>query len=69
MTPETILEALHSSRPFKVRTADGNVYNVPHQDYAAISVNGRDFVVMTGKAWKILEVRLITSVEVAPSAA
>ena len=69
MTPDTIREALHSSRPFRVRTADGNVFEVPHQDFAAISEDGRNFVVMTGKSWKILDVPLITAIEVTPSAA
>jgi hypothetical protein len=69
VTPETIRDALHSSRPFRVRTADGNVFEVPHQDFAAISEDGRNFVVMTGKSWKILDVPLITAIEVTPSAA
>ena len=69
MTPETIRDALHSSHPFRVRTADGMVFEVPHQDFAAISEDGRNFVVMTGKTWKILDVPLITAIEVIPSAA
>jgi hypothetical protein len=69
VTPETIRDAMHSSRPFRVRTADGNVFDVPHQDFAAISEDGRNFVVMTGKSWKILDVPLITAIEVTPSAA
>jgi hypothetical protein len=69
MTPDTIREALHSSRPFRVRTADGRVFDVPHQDFAAISENGENFVVMTGKTWKILDVPLITSIEVTSPAA
>jgi hypothetical protein len=60
---------MHSSRPFRVRTADGNVFDVPHQDFAAISEDGRNSVVMTGKSWKILDVPLITAIEVTPSAA
>ena len=69
MTPETIREALHSNRPFRVYTADGKVFDVPHQDFAAISDDGRNFVIMIGKTWKMLEVPLITSIEVAPTAA
>ena len=69
MTPDTIRDALHCSRPFRVHTADGKVFDVPHQDFAAISEDGRNFVVMTGKSWKILDVPLITSIEVTPSAA
>jgi hypothetical protein len=69
VTPDTIRDALHSSRPFRVHTADGKIFDVPHQDFAAISEDGRNFVVMTGKSWKILDVPLITSIEVTPSAA
>jgi hypothetical protein len=69
MTSETIRAAMHSARPFKVHTADGNVFEVPHQDFAAISEDGRNFVIMIGKTWKILEVPLITAIEVVPSAA
>jgi hypothetical protein len=52
-----------------VHTADGRVFDVPHQDFAAISEDRRNFVVMTGKSWKILDVPLITAIEVRPSAA
>jgi hypothetical protein len=52
-----------------VRTADGRVFDVPHQDFAAISENGENFVVMTGKTWKILDVPLVTSIEVTSPAA
>ena len=54
---------MHSNRPFKVRTADGKIVPVPHQDFAALSPNGRTFVVMTDEAWEQLDVRLISAIE------
>mgnify|MGYP001586763994 FL=1 len=71
MTADDIRTALHSDKPFKVRTADGKVIKVPHQDFAALSEDGRTFIVMTGKTWEVLDVVLITSIEMrsSPSAA
>ncbi|MBM3851708.1 MAG: hypothetical protein FJ399_00970 [Verrucomicrobia bacterium] len=67
MTAADIRTALHSNRPFKVRTADGKVIKVPHQDFAALSRNGRTLVVMTEKTWEVLDVLLISAIEMKPA--
>lgn len=64
MTSDDIRKALHSNLPFKVRTDDGKVLDVPHQDFAALSRNGLTLVVMTpDTVWEMVDVRLITSIE------
>ena len=68
MTAEAIKEALHSNKPFKVRTSDGKMLNVPHQDFAALSPDGRVFIVMTGKTWQVLDVLLISAIEMKSAA-
>ena len=59
---------MHENRPFKVRTADGKVVTVPHQDFAALSPNGRTFVVMTETDWETLDISLISAIERTPAA-
>lgn len=63
MTTEDIREALHSNKPFKVHTADGKVVDVPHQDFAAVSPDGRTFVVMSETGREVLAVPLIAAIE------
>ena len=63
MTTEEIRNALHTNKPFKVRTADGKVVEVPHQDFAALSPNGRTFVVMKEESWEIMDIPLIAAIE------
>ena len=63
MAPDKIRQALHANRPFRVRTSDGKVVEVPHQDFAALSPNGRTFVVMRDRAWEVMDVPLITAIE------
>jgi len=64
MTSAAIRTALHSNRPFKVRTADGKTIDVPHQDFAALSKSGRTLVVMTpDDTWEVLDVFLISALE------
>ena len=63
MTTEEIRKALHANKPFKVRTSDGKVVEVPHQDFAALSRNGKSFVVMTDEEWEVLDVSLISAIE------
>jgi hypothetical protein len=64
MTAQAIRDALHSNRPFNVRTSDGKTVHVPHQDFAALSLNGRLFVVMTPDTFQErLDVLQITAIE------
>ena len=71
MTADDIRTALHSNKPFKVRTAVGKVIKVPHQDFAALSPDGRTLIVMSEKTWEVLDVYLISAIEMkaSPSAA
>ena len=71
MTADAIRKALHSNQPFKVRTSDGKVVEVPHHDHAALSASGRILIVMTGETWEVLDVFSISAIEMksTPSAA
>lgn len=67
MTADAIRKALHSNQPFRLRTSDGKVVDVPHQDYAALSASGRLLVVMAGETWEVLDVFLISAIEMSPA--
>jgi hypothetical protein len=64
MTADAIRKALHSSHPFRIRTVDGKVLDVPHQDFASLSQSGRTMIVMTpDDTWEVVDVFLISALE------
>jgi hypothetical protein len=72
MTKEAIKEQVTKApfRPFSVRLPDGRSYRVPGPDYASVSPNGRLLTVYTdgGNGAKILDVALITEIEISEAA-
>ena len=64
MTVEAIREALRSRRPFKVTTADGRTFEMPHPEFAALSRSGRLlYVMLENDRTEALDVLLITGLE------
>jgi hypothetical protein len=56
-------------RPFILYLADGRAFDVPHTDFISISRNGRRVIVeKEDNSFEIIDVPLINSVEVKPSA-
>lgn len=72
MTKEAIHQHLHTSpfQPFALRLTDGERVPVPHPDFVALSQGGRTIVVMAeGENFKVLDLRLVTALEMDSSAA
>ncbi len=70
MTIEVIKEAAHAEpfRPFSLRVAGGPVVKVAHPDYIAFGPKGRTvFVYGANESFKVLDVMLVTEVEVSES--
>lgn len=66
-----IQEFLHQQpfRPFILHLADGRAFEAPHTDFISISRNGRRVIVeKEDNSFEIIDVPLINSVEVKPSA-
>ncbi|MBX9626819.1 MAG: hypothetical protein K2X82_23665 [Gemmataceae bacterium] len=54
-------------RPFVLHAAGGRSFRVPHRDYISISPSGRTVIVyQTNDAFSILDLLLITELEVEP---
>ena len=68
MTKETIKEMLSSEpfKPFSLRLTDGSLVPVPHPEFILITQGGRTaYVNVEGERVKILDLALITAVELA----
>ena len=64
MTTEALVEALRTRRPFKVATADGRTFEVPHPEFAALTRSGRLlYVMLENDRTEALDVLLITGLE------
>ena len=56
-------------RPFTIHTANGRSFRVQHRDYLLVSPGGRTaFVYHTDEACNIIDVMLVTELEVDPPA-
>ena len=56
-------------QPFTLHLADGRAFEVPHTDFISLSQSGRRVIVEKGDdSFEIVDVLLINSVEVKPSA-
>ena len=67
MSPERVKQ-LHDARPFhpfKLRLGDGTVVPVPHPELMAIFPGGRTLVVTSRDKLEIIDVFLVTAVEMA----
>ena len=64
MTTEALIEALRTRRPFKVTTADGRTFEIPHPEFAALSRSGRLlYVMLENDRTEVLDARLITGLQ------
>ena len=56
-------------QPFVLHLADGRAFEVPHTDFISLSQNGRRVIVeKDDDSFEIIDVLLVSSVEVKPSA-
>jgi hypothetical protein len=70
MTTEQFRATLHQQpfRPFKIRMADGRVFDVAHPDFLAHSQSGRTVIVFQpDESYSVLDLLLMSELEV-PSA-
>jgi hypothetical protein len=64
MTTHALREAINSGRPFRLRSGDGAVIDVPTRDHAFLNPTGRLMVVFTDNdGARVLDVALITAVD------
>jgi hypothetical protein len=64
MTAEAIRTELRANRPFRLRTADGKVVDVPHPDFATLSPSGRTLIVFNkDDSYEVLDVLLVAAIE------
>ena len=64
MTIEAIRRVMHDNKPFKLRTADGEVIEIPHPDFIAVAPNGKWVIVThTDDQWKWIDAQSITAIE------
>ena len=64
MTANALREAIESGKPFRLRSGDGAVIDVPTRDHAFLNPTGRLVVVFTDKdGARVLDVALITAVD------
>ena len=72
MTIDKLREAVNASpfRPFTIRTADGERFQVPHRDFVSIPpTSPRIFIVWDAKVAErhnVIDVMLVTSLEYDP---
>jgi hypothetical protein len=66
MTSTAVREAIESGKPFRLRSGDGAVIDVPTQDHAFMNPTGRLVVVFTDDdGARVLDVALITAIDYA----
>ena len=64
MTSTAVREAIESGKPFRLRSGDGAVIDVPTRDHAFLNPTGRLVVVFTDNdGARVLDVALITAVD------
>jgi hypothetical protein len=64
VTPSAVRQAIDSGKPFRLRSGDGAVIDVPTRDHAFLNPTGRLVVVFTDDdGARVLDVALITAVD------
>lgn len=67
MTQEMLKKAWKAEpfEPFRIRTADGREYNVPHPDFIMLSPSGRTVVVAdSDETFEMIDLLLVASIHV-----
>ena len=66
MTANALREAIDSGKPFRLRSGDGAVIEVPTRDHAFLNPTGRLIVVFTNDdGARVLDVALVTAIDYA----
>lgn len=64
MTSTAVIQALNQRRPFKLVTADGRTFEVPHPEFAMVSRSGRLLhVALEDERTETLDLLLVTSIQ------
>ena len=64
MTATAVREAIESGKPFRLRSGDGAVIEVPTRDHVSLNPTGRLAVVFTDNdGARVLDVALITGID------
>jgi len=64
VTATALREAIDSGKPFRLRSGDGAVIDVPTRDHAFLNPNGRLVVVFTDDdGARVLDVALVTAID------
>ena len=64
MTSTALREAIDSGKPFRLRSGDGAVIDVPTRDHVFLNPTGRLVVVFTDDdGARILDVALVTAID------
>ena len=64
MTASAVREAIGSGKPFRLRSGDGAVIDVPTRDHAFLNPSGRLVVVFTDEdGARVLDVALVTAID------
>ena len=64
MTSTVLREAIDSGKPFRLRSGDGAVIDVPTRDHAFLNPTGRLVVVFTDDdGARVLDVALVTALD------
>ncbi|MGL4512778.1 MAG: hypothetical protein ACRCT8_06780 [Lacipirellulaceae bacterium] len=59
------IQQAHPFQPFRMRMADGRVFDVPHRDFVALSPTGRTVIVFDIEgAASCLDLLLMTEIEI-----
>jgi len=66
MTANALRETIDSGKPFRLRSGDGAVIEVPTRDHAFLNPTGRLIVVFTNDdGARVLDVALVTAIDYA----
>ncbi len=66
MSANALREAIDSGKPFRLRSGDGAVIDVPTRDHAFLNPTGRLVVVFTDNdGARVLDVALVTAIDYA----
>ena len=64
MTATALRQAIDSGKPFRLRSGDGAVIDVPKRDHAFLNPTGRLVVVFTDNdGARVLDVALVTAID------
>jgi hypothetical protein len=65
MTSEAVRIVMHQNVPFRIKSADGSVYDVPHPDFVSVSNSDKGFLIITkDESFVILSLPNVTAVEI-----